>query len=114
MFRIVVLQVAAMFVVALLAGVIGGVHAAISAALGALACALPNAVFAWRLLIETKKAQPGPHAFFVGELVKLALTLAMLFAIARYYHELNWLAMLAGFVVALKSYFVAFLIDRHK
>lgn len=115
MFRIVVLQVAAMLVVALLAWLIGGVHAALSAALGALASTLPNALFAWRLALDAKRPQgAGAHVFFIGELVKLLLTVALLFAIARFYDQLNWLALLAGFVVALKSYLVAFLIDRHK
>jgi len=115
MFRIVLLQGLAMLVAAVVAGLIGGVHALVSAALGGLACVVPNALFAWRLSLQTQTAQlSGVGTFFVGEFVKLVVTVALLFAIVGLYHDLNWLALLAGFIVALKSYFVAFLIDRHR
>ena len=114
MFRIVLLQVLATLIAALVAGFLGGVHAALSAALGGLSCVLPNALFAWRLTIQAKSPQgANVGSFFVGELVKLAVTVVMLFAIFKLYPALNWLALLAGFIVGLKSYFVAFLIDRH-
>jgi ATP synthase protein I len=39
------------------------------------------------------------------------LTLALLVLVARVYHDLNWLALLVGFIVALKSYII--LLFRH-
>lgn len=115
MFRIVLLQGLATAVVALIAGLIGGVHALLSAFLGGLACVVPNALFAWRLIMQAHTARhAGVGTFFVGELIKLVATVALLFATARLYSDLNWLALLAGFIVALKSYFVAFLLDSRR
>ena len=45
--------------------------------------------------------------FFVWEMVKILLTVAMLFAAPRLILNLNWLALLAGFVVTMKVYWVA-------
>ena len=97
-------------VVALLAAAMGGFHAALSAALGGLACVLPSALFALRLTIETRR--PGGatvHGFFIGEFAKLGATVLMLFGVAALYPELNWLALIVGFIAALKSYFLIFL-----
>jgi ATP synthase protein I len=58
-----------------------------------------------------KKGGPNPATFFIWEFVKIALTLALLFITARLYHDLNWLALMCGFIVALKSYII--LIFRH-
>ena len=50
-------------------------------------------------------------SFFIGEFIKIALTVALLGAIGWLYHGLNWLALIAGFIVALKSYII--LLFRH-
>jgi len=53
--------------------------------------------------------------FFVWELVKIALTIAMLFAAPRLVMGLSWLALLAGFVVTIKVYWVALVLQsRHR
>lgn len=115
MFRIVLLQGLAMLVVAVIAALLGGVPAMISALLGGLAAVVPNALFAWRLALQAKSPQGATvGSFFVGEMLKLAMTVAVLVAAALFYRELNWLALLAGLIVALKAYFAAFLIDRHR
>lgn len=103
---------AATMVVALVAGLMGGTSALISALLGGLCCVVPNALFAWRLFVGTQK--PGganPMTFFIGEFIKIALTIALLGAVAWLYHDLNWLALVAAFIVALKSYII--LLFRH-
>jgi ATP synthase protein I len=69
-------------------------------------------LFALRLFADARK--PGganPISFMVGEFIKIALTVALLGAAAWLYHGLNWLALLAGFIVALKSYII--LLFRH-
>jgi ATP synthase protein I len=40
-------------------------------------------------------------------MVKIVLTIAMLFAAPRLIVQLDWLALLAGFVVTIKVYWVA-------
>lgn len=80
-----------------------------SAGYGALAVVLPAALFA-RGLSRQKSVGHGNAAltgFFVWELVKIALTVAMLVAAPRLIAELNWLALLAGFVVTMKVYWAA-------
>ena len=80
-----------------------------SAGYGALAVIVPAALFA-RGLSRQKSAMHGNAAlagFFVWEMVKIALTVAMLFAAPRLVEGLNWLALLAGFVVTMKVYWVA-------
>lgn len=80
-----------------------------SAAYGALAVVVPAALFA-RGLSRQKALADGNAAlvgFFVWELVKIALTVAMLLAAPRLIADLSWLALLAGFVVTMKVYWVA-------
>ncbi|MDB5886007.1 MAG: putative synthase protein [Polaromonas sp.] len=80
-----------------------------SAAYGALAVVIPAALFA-RGLSRQQSAVHGNAAlagFFVWEMVKITLTVAMLLAAPRLVKELNWLALLAGFVVTMKVYWAA-------
>jgi ATP synthase protein I len=80
-----------------------------SAAYGALAVVIPAALFARGLLRQRTAANAGSAlaGFFVWELVKIALTVAMLVAAPRLILQLNWLALLAGFVVTMKVQWVA-------
>jgi ATP synthase protein I len=112
MLRLVSLQLIATAVVGVLAALLGGWAAMFSAVLGGICCVVPNAIMAVRLFAATQK--PGganPATFFIWEFIKLALTVALLWLTVSLYHELNWLALLAGFIVALKSYI--FLLFRH-
>jgi ATP synthase protein I len=112
MLRLVLLQFATTVMTGLIAGLLGGKHALISALFGGLCCVVPNGLFALRLFISARK--PGavnPMTFFIGEFSKIALTLALLGAVVWLYRDLNWLALIAAFIVALKSYI--FLLFRH-
>jgi ATP synthase protein I len=109
----VLLQFVMTAIVAALAVLIGGVPAGISAAAGGLSCAIPNALFAFRLHVERRR--PGGatvQGFFVGEIVKLVATVVLLYGVARTYHDLNWLALIVGFIAVLKSYFLMFMFGR--
>lgn len=112
MLRIVLLQLASTAVAGIVAGLLGGVHALVSALLGGLCCVVPNGLFALRLFVSARK--PGavnPMTFFIGEFIKIALTIALLGAVVWLYRDLNWLALIAAFIVALKSYII--LLFRH-
>lgn len=87
----------------------GRQSAAWSAFYGALAVVIPAALFARGLSRQRSAANAGAAlaGFFVWELVKIALTVAMLFAAPRLILQLSWLALLAGFVVTMKVYWVA-------
>lgn len=108
--RVVGLQVVVGFLVALATwGLTGKSGAAWSAAYGALAVVIPAALFVRGLSRQQRAAHAGSAlvGFFVWEMVKIALTVAMLFAAPRLIWQLNWLALLAGFVVTMKVYWVA-------
>ena len=44
--------------------------------------------------------------FFTGEFLKILTTIALLAAVVWFYHDVRWLAFLAGFIVVMKSYFI--------
>ncbi|NDC08420.1 MAG: ATP synthase subunit I [Oxalobacteraceae bacterium] len=112
MLRLIAIQVAATTAAALLASLWGGVNAFSSALLGGLCCVVPNGLFAMYLQHRTKKLDSmAPSIFFIGEFAKITLTVACLAAVAFWYQDLNWLAMLMAFIVALKSY--AVMLFRH-
>ena len=84
-----------------------GRELALSVAYGALAVVLPAAVLARALSRQTGTAGAALAGFFVWELVKIALTVVILLAAPKLVPHLSWLALLAGFVVTMKVYWVA-------
>lgn len=74
---------------------------------GALAVVLPASVLARALSRRSGAAGAALAGFFVWELVKIVLTVALLVAAPKVVPGLSWPAMLAGFVVAMKVYWVA-------
>ena len=107
MAQIVLMQLAVTILVTLIAALIGGVSAALSALFGGLCCAVPNALFAVRLFMAARR--PGgtdPIVFFIGEFVKIASTIALIGVVVWMYRDVNWLAFIVSFIVVLKSYFI--------
>ena len=108
--RVLVVQVVTGVVVAMISwGVTGRQSVGWSALYGALAVVVPAALFA-RGLSRQKSASDSGSAlvgFFVWELVKIGVTVAMLLAAPRLVSRLSWLALLAGFVVTMKVYWLA-------
>ena len=80
-----------------------------SAGYGALAVVLPAAIFARGLTgrFSSRSARNAAVGFMVWELVKIALTGAMLMAAPRLVEGLSWPALLVGLVLAMKVYWVA-------
>ncbi len=87
----------------------GQTSGAVSALYGGLAVVVPAAFFARGLSRQKASGNVGSAltGFFVWELVKIALTVAMLVAAPKLILQLNWLALLAGFVVTMKVYWLA-------
>lgn len=83
-----------------------------SAGYGALAVILPAVLFARGLSRQKAVASvaAGLAGFFVWEMVKIALTLAMLVAAPRLVANLSWPAMLVGLVATMKVYWVALML----
>jgi ATP synthase protein I len=111
MLRLVLIQLVTTVVAAAAAGLIGGFNAFLSALLGGLCCVVPNGLFALRLLVGERTGTANPMTFFFGEFVKIALTVVLLGTVAWLYRDLNWLALIAAFIIALKSYII--LLIRH-
>lgn len=88
----------------------GRVTAAWSAAYGALAVVVPAALFARGLTSKTSTINSGAavFAFLLWEMVKMGLTIAMLYAAIWVVKDLSWPAMLVGLVVTMKVYWVVF------
>ena len=108
--RVVGVQVALGLLVATLVWFGSGQMAAVySAVYGALAVIVPAALFARGLTSRVASANVGTavFGFFLWEMVKIGLTVAMLFAAPRLVNDLSWPAMLAGLVVTMKVYWVA-------
>lgn len=111
-------QLAAGVLVALVAWAVTAEQSAgWSALYGSLAVVIPAALFARGLTGKVWSMNPGTAVvgFFLWEMVKVALTLAMLFAAPRLVSMLSWPIMLIGLVVTMKvSWFALFLAARHK
>lgn len=80
-----------------------------SAACGALAVIVPAALFARGVTGQFAAANAGSAvlSFFVWELVKILVTVGVLFAAQRWVTGLSWPAMLIGLVVTMKVYWIA-------
>lgn len=108
--RVVAGQAGVGLVAALLAWVFTGKqNVGWSVGYGALAVLLPAAVFARGLTGRFSSLNAGTAAagFLVWEMVKVALTLAMLLVAPRLVAGLSWPALLVGLVLAMKVYWVA-------
>ncbi len=110
--RFVVVQAVVGVLVALVAWLVTGrAEVGWSAAYGALSAVLPAALFARAVV---RKRPGGAAAAMVGifgwELVKLVLCIAMLAAAPKLVPGLSWLALLAGLVVVMKTYWVALIV----
>ncbi|MEJ5992527.1 ATP synthase subunit I [Ramlibacter sp. PS3R-8] len=85
-----------------------------SVAYGALAVVVPAAVFARGLTGRFASLNAGTAAvgFLLWEMVKIALTFAMLAMASRLVAGLSWPALLVGLVLAMKVYWVALAFAR--
>ena len=109
--RVVLAQLVVGLVVAALTWLFTGrVSAAWSAAYGALAVVIPAALFARGLTSKATTLNSGTavFGFLLWEMVKIGLTIAMLYAAIWLVKDLSWPAMLVGLVVTMKVYWVVF------
>ena len=108
--RVLLLQVGVGAVLALLTGLVSGQwHLAASAAWGSVAVVIPAVVFVRALSRQMRRTQPGSAlvGLFVWELVKIVLTVALLLVAPKVISDLSWFALVAGFVVTMKVYWLA-------
>lgn len=103
------MQVLVACVIAVVAGWAFGQVVAVSAIYGAVAVIFPAMVLARGLRRQPTLKDSGATflSFVVWEVVKVVLTVALLLAAPKLIPQLNWLALVAGFVVTMKVYWVA-------
>ena len=102
--KIVGLQVVASFVVCLPVGAWRGGEAALSALLGGAICFIPGALFALRLARAEGRQDGYVFAFFVGEGIKVLLSVALFAVVAIVHPGADWLALLVAFIAVLQVY----------
>lgn len=85
-----------------------------SVACGVMAVVLPAALFARGLTSQFATANVGTAvtSFFVWELVKILVTVGLMYAAHRLVDDLSWLAMLVGLIVTMKVYWLALAFRR--
>jgi ATP synthase protein I len=89
----------------------------LSVAYGALAVVIPAAIFARGMTGKVASVNAGTavFGFFLWEMVKIALTVAMLAAAPKVIENLSWPGLLAGLIVTIKVYLgAAFLRPKMK
>ena len=112
--RVLAMQVVVGILTVLLVWLVTGKTAtAWSAAYGVLAVLIPAVLFARGMQRQkfAKSASAAMLGFFVWELIKIVLTVAILAAAPRVVAQLSWLALLAGMVVTMKTYWIALLVQ---
>ena len=87
-----------------------------SAGYGALAVLVPAALFARGVLRQKNVQEPGVAMlrFFGWEMVKIILTVAILVAAPRVVLGLSWLALVAGMVLTMKTYWIALVVQSRR
>ncbi|MES2402111.1 MAG: ATP synthase subunit I [Pseudomonadota bacterium] len=94
-------------------GLAGKASTGWSALYGALAVVMPGALFARGLMSKVASMNAGAAVagFFLWEMVKIGMVIAMLFAAPRMVADLSWPAMLVGLVVTMKVVWLVLLLQ---
>ncbi|MCB1994890.1 MAG: ATP synthase subunit I, partial [Rhodoferax sp.] len=110
--RVIGVQVLVGVLVAGLAGLVFGSKAvAWSLLYGAATVVVPGALMARGMTSRLSSVSPGASAvsFMLWEVVKIAVSIAMLMLAPKLVQPLSWPALLAGLVLCMKVYWVALL-----
>lgn len=109
MFIAVGLQIAIVTGLALAAGLMVDWDSARDLALGGAAAIVPNGLFALRLALHKgRPPESYPVVFFLGEFLKIGMTIGLLGLIIKYGEDVRWLALMIGFIAALTATVFAF------
>ncbi len=110
--RVIAVQGAVGVVAALLAALLTGrQEVGWSLLYGAAAVVVPGALMARGMTSRLSSVSPGASAvsFMLWEMVKIAVSVAMLMLASRLVQPLSWPALLVGLVLCMKVYWVALL-----
>lgn len=112
--RVVFMQAVVAVVLIVLVWLLLGSQVAASVAWGAFAVVASSAVLARGVSRQFKHPTAMLASLFGWEIVKLALCVALLMLTPKVLASPNWLAVLAGLVLMLKTYWMAFLLYRRR
>lgn len=111
--RIVVWQYALVLIAGIASFFIAGNEATLSALAGGLCVAVPNSVLAFRLIVAMNNhIKLKPMTVIFGEIFKMIATCLLFLLVAKFYEDLNWLALLAGIISAVFGQFVLIFIKH--
>jgi len=97
-------QATAVLVCALGAWIFSGAPEALFVLYGGASAVIPNGLFALRLALHRGRApETYPVVFFVGEALKVLASVALLGLVVQGQDDVQWLALLIGWIVALKA-----------
>lgn len=107
-YRIVLFQLAGVFLLAIIAFILFGKVSGFSVLMGGLAYCLPNLIFVWRVFRYVGASQMVQFltAFMIGEILKLFIS-GILFLVIVKYLPVSLLSELVGFVGAIVSFWIA-------
>jgi len=103
-YRVVGWQVAVALLLALVWGALRGADAAVSALAGGAVCFVPAGLFAMRLARAQSRQDGYVFAFFVGEGIKVLLSIVLFGAVALWFNGADWLALIVSYIAVLQVY----------
>ncbi|MFZ9364798.1 MAG: ATP synthase subunit I [Burkholderiaceae bacterium] len=101
MLTAVITQTVGTLIAGFIAWLVWGPIVGLSVVAGGGSIAIPNALLALRLIAS--RPEVGPIVFIIGEPIKIALSVLLLWAAVHWIEDLSWLGLISGLVLALKS-----------
>ena len=101
MLTAVITQTVGTLIAGFIAWLVWGPIVGLSLVAGGGSIAIPNALLALRLIAS--RPEVGPIVFIIGEPIKIALSVLLLWAAVHWIEDLSWLGLISGLVLALKS-----------
>lgn len=101
MLTAVITQTVGTLIAGFIAWLVWGPLVGLSLVAGGGSIAIPNALLALRLIAS--RPEVGPIVFIIGEPIKIALSVLLLWAAVHWIEDLSWLGLISGLVLALKS-----------
>lgn len=101
MLTAVITQTVGTLIAGFIAWLVWGPIVGLSVVAGGGSITIPNALLALRLIAS--RPEVGPIVFIIGEPIKIALSVLLLWAAVHWIEDLSWLGLISGLVLALKS-----------
>ena len=111
MLTAVITQTVGTLIAGFIAWLVWGPIVGLSLVAGGGSIAIPNALLALRLIAS--RPEVGPIVFIIGEPIKIALSVLLLWAAVHWIEDLSWLGLISGLVLALKLLLLTPWIQSH-